>query len=82
MKLTTQRLKKLIQEQMSEMMEPSEHDVYGTEQDYAEHAMSVFELNGTKIGLQVDMESQMIEIFEINPENGMPVFRKRVPLKM
>ena len=82
MKLTTQKLKKLILEELSEMREPSEHDVYGTEQDYAEHGMSVFELNGTKIGLQVDMESQMIEIFEINPENGMPVFRKRVPLKM
>ena len=75
MKLTTQKLKKLILEELSEMREPSE-------QDYAEHGMSVFELNGTKIGLQVDMESQMIEVFEINPENGMPVFRKRVPLKM
>ena len=75
MKLTTQKLKKLILEELSEMREPSE-------QDYAKHGMSVFELNGTKIGLQVDMESQMIEVFEINPENGMPVFRKRVPLKM
>ena len=75
MKLTTQKLKKLILEELSEMREPSE-------QDYAKHGMSVFELNGTKIGLQVDMESQMIKVFEINPENGMPVFRKRVPLKM
>jgi len=75
MKLTTQKLKKLILEELSEMREP-------TEQDYAEHDMSVFELNDTKIGLQVDMESKKIEVFEINPENGMPVFRKRVPLKM
>ena len=75
MKLTTQKLKKLILEELSEMREPSE-------QDYAKHGMSVFELNGTKIGLQVDMESQMIKVFEINPENGMPVFRKRVPLKL
>lgn len=75
MKLTTQKLKKLILEELSEMREPSE-------QDYAEHDMIVFELNRTKIGLQVDMESKMIEVFEINPENGMPVFRKRVALKM
>ena len=82
MKLTTEKLKKLILEELSEMREPSEYDVYGTEQDYAEHGISVFEMNGTKIGLQVDMKSQMIEVFEINPENGMPVFRTRVPLKM
>ena len=82
MKLTTQRLKKLIQEQMSEMMEPSEHDVYGTDEEYAQEGISVFNCEGKKLGIKVDLTSKMIEIFEINPLNGVPTFMTKVPLLM
>lgn len=82
MKLTTTKLKKLIQEELNEMSQNPENTGPGSDEDYARQGISIFMLNGVKMGLQVDMNSGMIEIFEINPKNGMPVFRTRVPLRM
>ena len=80
MKLTTQKLKKLIREELNEMMEPSEHDTYGTEQDYAEHGISAFKFKDSMLGLQVDLNLKSIKIFEMNPENGVPTYIFSVPL--
>tara|TARA_B100002019_G_scaffold288550_1_gene302379 strand:- start:278 stop:550 length:273 start_codon:yes stop_codon:yes gene_type:complete len=70
MKLTTQKLKNLIQEELSEMMEPSEHDVYGTPEDYAQHEISMLDHNGKKLGLKMGPDS--IEVFFIDPMDGVP----------
>ena len=70
MKLTTQKLKKLIQEELSEMMEPSEHDDYGTPGDYAKHEISMLDHKGKKLGLKMAEDS--IEVFFINPMDGVP----------
>ena len=80
MKLTTQKLKKLIQEELSEMMEPSEHDAYGTEQDYAKHGISAFKFKDSMLGLQVDLNLKSIKVFEMNPLNGVPTYMFSVPL--
>ena len=71
MKLTTQRLKKLIQEQMSEMMEPSEHDVYGTDEEYAGQDLAIVDHKGKKLGLKIEPDGR-VEVFFVHPLAGIP----------
>ena len=74
MKLTTQRLKKLIREALNEMREPSEYDAYGTDEEYAREGMEVFDYKGYKFAIKHDKQSRSTELFYLDPLTGIPSY--------
>lgn len=70
MKVTKSYIEGLIKEELKRVLS----EQIGTDEDYMQHGIEVFEHNGKKFGIKKDSDFGKAELFYIDPDTGVPNF--------